>query len=177
MWTDGRDHGTPLVSDQHGFKEILRLHGREGARLAYNSHRAAIDRIEAIVQLEDIQCDFERVSGYLFPAEGHGPAEIDAELDSAKAASVVVQRLSTAPVRGFYSGPCLHYPRQAQFHPLRYLAGVAAAVDRNGGRLFTGSHADLIEEGSPETGSPLNVVKVGRHAVMANSIVVATTFR
>ena len=76
-----------------GYKEILRLHGREGARLAYNSHRAAIDRIEAIVQLEDIQCDFERVSGYLFPAEGHGPAEIDAELDSAKAASVLVQRL------------------------------------------------------------------------------------
>ena len=152
-----------------GYKEILRLHGREGARLAYNSHRAAIDRIEAIVQLEDIQCDFERVSGYLFPAEGHGPAEIDAELDSAKAASVVVQRLSTAPVRGFYSGPCLHYPRQAQFHPLKYLNGLVNALERLGSRLHTGTRVESV------TGGDTAVVSTaGGRSITAKSAVVAT---
>ena len=151
------------------YEKIVRLHGREGAKLAYNSHRAAIDRIEAIVQLEDIQCDFERVSGYLFPADGHGPGEIDSELDSAKAAGVLVQRLSTAPVCGFYSGPCLHYPRQAQFHPLRYLNGLVDAFERLGGRLYTGTRVAAVTGGDTAVVSTAD----GR-SVTAKSTVVAT---
>lgn len=130
------------------YGEIVRLHGREGARLAYHSHRAAIDRIEAIAQLEGIDCDFHRVSGYLFPAEGHGPREIDAELDAAKAAGVALQRLDAAPVRGFYSGACLHFPRQGQFHPLKYLNGLASAFTRLGGRLHTGTRASSVAGGT-----------------------------
>src|ERR1043165_5657654 len=46
--------------------ELERLHGEEGARLAAESHTAAIDRIAAIVRTESIDCDFERLDGYLF---------------------------------------------------------------------------------------------------------------
>src|SRR4029453_10696209 len=48
------------------YVEIERLHGREGARLAAESHSAAIDRIAAVVARENIACDFERLDGYLF---------------------------------------------------------------------------------------------------------------
>src|SRR6266699_2240081 len=41
--------------------ELERLHGEKGARLAAESHSAAIDRIEAIVSKENIQCEFERL--------------------------------------------------------------------------------------------------------------------
>src|SRR5215212_7342858 len=40
------------------FFELERLHGEEGARLAAQSHSAAIDRIESIVAQEKIDCDF-----------------------------------------------------------------------------------------------------------------------
>ena len=151
------------------YQKVVRLHGREGARLAYQSHRAAIDRIEAIVQLEGIPCDFERVSGYLFPAESHGPDVIDAELDAAKVAGVVVQRISTAPVRGFSSGPCLHYPRQAQFHPLKYLNGLAQALERLGGRIHTGTRVQAVSGGDAAVVS----TAAGR-AVTARCAIVAT---
>jgi glycine/D-amino acid oxidase-like deaminating enzyme/nitrite reductase/ring-hydroxylating ferredoxin subunit len=151
------------------YKEIVRLHGREGARLAYHSHRAAIDRIEAIVQLEEIDCDFKRVSGYLFPAEGHGSKEIDQELDAARIAGAVVQRLDAAPVRGFYSGACLHFPRQAQIHPLKYLNGVAAAFGRLGGRLHTGTRASSVAGGKP-----LVVQTTEGRQVTADAAVIAT---
>src|SRR5213082_1785648 len=39
--------------------ELERLHGERGARLAAESHTAAIDRVEAIVKEEQIDCDFE----------------------------------------------------------------------------------------------------------------------
>src|SRR6266850_856360 len=46
--------------------ELERLHGEEGARLAAESHTAAINAIEAIVKQEAIRCEFERLDGYLF---------------------------------------------------------------------------------------------------------------
>lgn len=49
---------------------IARLHGEAGARLAAESHTAAIDRIEATAHTEGIDCDFERLDGYLFAAPG-----------------------------------------------------------------------------------------------------------
>jgi hypothetical protein len=41
--------------------ELERLHGGDGARLADQSHSAAIDAIEEVVGRENIACDFERL--------------------------------------------------------------------------------------------------------------------
>src|ERR687890_248022 len=46
------------------YVELERLHGQEGARLAAESHTAAIERIAAIVARERIDCGFERLDGY-----------------------------------------------------------------------------------------------------------------
>src|SRR5437763_16931984 len=46
------------------------VHGDEGARLIVQSHGAAIDQIEQIVRAEQIDCDFERVDGFLFLGDG-----------------------------------------------------------------------------------------------------------
>src|SRR5688572_1476499 len=48
------------------FFELERLHGEQGARLAAESHAAAIDKIENLVATEKIDCHFERLDGYLF---------------------------------------------------------------------------------------------------------------
>src|SRR6476619_6491579 len=48
------------------YTELERLHGERGSRLAAESHKAAVDRIEQIVSEEKIDCDFERLDGYLF---------------------------------------------------------------------------------------------------------------
>ena len=61
-------HPSHAIDDR--YFEIERLHGPEGARLAAESHSAAIDRIEAIVGEEQLACDFVRLDGYLFLAPG-----------------------------------------------------------------------------------------------------------
>jgi Rieske Fe-S protein len=68
----------------------------------------------------------------------------------------------------FDTGPCLRFPQQAQFHPLKYLAGIAKAIRRDGGQIFTDSHADRIEGGSPAE------ITVGDRTVTADAVVVAT---
>jgi len=48
------------------FTVLEKLFGETGARLAAESHGAAIDQIEKNVAAENIACDFRRLDGYLF---------------------------------------------------------------------------------------------------------------
>jgi glycine/D-amino acid oxidase-like deaminating enzyme/nitrite reductase/ring-hydroxylating ferredoxin subunit len=149
--------------------EVERLHGRDGARLAAQSHSAAIHLVETIARDENIQCEFTRLDGYLFLARNHKPPLLDKELAAAHRAGLgAVARAARAPFSSFDSGPCLRFPNIARFHPLKYLAGLARAVDRRGGRIFTGSHAESVEGGSPA------LVGCGEHSVTADAVIVAT---
>jgi glycine/D-amino acid oxidase-like deaminating enzyme/nitrite reductase/ring-hydroxylating ferredoxin subunit len=150
------------------YEEIERLHGEGGARLAADSHTAAIDRIEAIVRAERLDCDFERLDGYLFVPPGESPDVLGRELAAARRAGLGdVTLVGRAPVDGL--GPCLRFPRQGQFHPLKYLAGLTRAVCRDGGRVCHGTRAHRITGGSPAC-----VQTRAGPAVTADAVVVAT---
>ncbi len=126
---------------------IRRLHGRDGARICAESHTAAIDHIEATAQREGIECQFERVDGYLFLPPGESPDLLDHELDCAREAGVAdVERVARAPLNGFDTGPALRFGRQGQMHPLEYLGGLALAIERMGGRIFCGTEMREISD-------------------------------
>ncbi len=125
-------------------------HGQDGARLAAESHSAAIDRIEAIVTRENIACDFDRVDGYLFAPPGEPKDLLEQELQAARRAGLAhVELVPRAPLGTFDTGTCLRFPRQGQFHPLKYLAGLTMAILRMGGRICTQTHVEQIESGPP----------------------------
>jgi glycine/D-amino acid oxidase-like deaminating enzyme/nitrite reductase/ring-hydroxylating ferredoxin subunit len=148
--------------------ELERLHGERGARLAAESHTSAIDRIESIVTRERIACDFTRLDGYLFAGPEHDEAYLDRELAAIHRAGLHnVVKVGRAPI-AFDTGACLKFPSQAQFHPLNYLSGLAEAIERSGGRIFTGTHATKVEGGRQAQ------VATERGAITAGAIVVAT---
>ena len=146
------------------------MHGAEGARLAAESHGAAIDWIEQIVEEESIDCDFLRVNGYLMLAPGDDHALIDRELEAAHRAGLVgVEKLAVPPLPSLGTAPCLRFPRQAQFHPLAYLSQLARAFVRDGGRIHANAHAESIEGGEPG-----RVLVRGGRKIEAQALVVAT---
>jgi glycine/D-amino acid oxidase-like deaminating enzyme/nitrite reductase/ring-hydroxylating ferredoxin subunit len=151
------------------FTKVLRRHGPDGARLARESHASAIDAIERISSDEHVDCRFERVDGYLFLGRKDKEATLDEELEAARAAGARVNRLPQAPVTGFTSGPCLRFPNQAQFHPREYLNGLAAAVQRRGGQIYSDTAAREVVGGERAC-----VRTAAGHAVRARSIVIAT---
>ena len=82
---------------------------------------------------EKIDCDFLRLDGYLFLPPGGDIDVLDLELDAAKRAGVPgVRMVERAPVPTFNTGRCLQFPRQGQFHIVKYMAGLAKAVERLG---------------------------------------------
>ena len=157
-------HLSNVIDD--GYTEMIRLHGVEGAQLACDSHRAAIARIESICAHEQIDADFQRVSGYLFLSSEHDASRLDEEFDAARQAGVEVERLSRADVTGFESGPCLHFPRQAQFHPLKYLNGVLEAFKRAGGRLYGETRAVKVSGGTQAFVETADGTRIATRAVV-----------
>lgn len=161
-------HLTAALDDR--YYRIEKLHGSEGAQLAAESHAAAITRIESIASLEDIDCDFERLDGYLILGGDSTKDDLERELDAThKAGLVDTQLLERAPVDFWDTGPALRFPRQAQFHPLKYLNGLARAIIRDGGQIFSFTHADKIEDGEPA-----KVTTSDGYVILADYIVVAT---
>jgi glycine/D-amino acid oxidase-like deaminating enzyme/nitrite reductase/ring-hydroxylating ferredoxin subunit len=152
------------------YYELESMHGEKGARMAAESHTAAIDRIEAIIAKEKIDCDFERLDGFLFVPPGDSTDVLDKEIEAAHRAGLKdVRRVARAPLDNFDTGPSLLFPRQAQFHPLKYLDGLAQAFEKKGGRIFNQTHAEEFKSGSPAQ------VKTSKGPVVsADAIVVAT---
>jgi glycine/D-amino acid oxidase-like deaminating enzyme/nitrite reductase/ring-hydroxylating ferredoxin subunit len=154
--------------------QLEKLHGHKGSQLAAESHTAAIDRIEEIVAKENIACEFERLDGYLFVPPGESTDVLDKELGAAHRVGLTgVELVARAPLQGFDTGPCLRFPQQAQFHPLKYLNALARAIEKKGGQIYNKTHADEFKNDVPDKSTTSIKTSTGA-VVSAGAIVVAT---
>jgi glycine/D-amino acid oxidase-like deaminating enzyme/nitrite reductase/ring-hydroxylating ferredoxin subunit len=145
--------------------EIEKTFGEEVARLAASSHTAAINFIENAVKEENIDCEFLRLDGYLFL---HGTDKIKTlqdEFESTRRAGIATELLASVPGMVNHQGPCIRFPYQAQFHPIKYLNGLCEAIIRKGGKIFGDSHVTKVDKDS---------VEANGYRVTAQEIVVAT---
>lgn len=129
------------------YYDLEKYHGEDGARLAAQSHSAAIDRVEAIARAEKIDCDFERVDGFLFEPPGETQKNLDREFEACGRAGLKVERVERAPFDNFETGPAIRFPGQGQFHPLKYAHGLVDAIVLAGGQIFTGTRATEMQGG------------------------------
>ena len=161
-------HLTAALDDR--YYNIEKMHGEEGARIAAESHMSAIHRIESIASMEDIECDFQRVEGFLFLGGRETRKDLERELEATHRAGIADTQIVDRIPFGFWdSGPALRFPRQATFHPLKYLKGLTRAILRDGGKIYTGVHAEKIVDGVPA-----RVTTSAGHTISADNIVVCT---
>lgn len=152
------------------YYEVIENHGVDGARKVLQSHLSAVGKIKSIVSTEKIDCDLKEAVGYLCSnSEAWQRGELEREeVVLQKLGLTSMHRLEQGPF-GFSGGPCLAFPHQLQFHPLKYLDGLAKAIVRDGGAIFTHTHVSKIE-----TKKHLHIITDKGHVIDATSIVVAT---
>jgi glycine/D-amino acid oxidase-like deaminating enzyme/nitrite reductase/ring-hydroxylating ferredoxin subunit len=137
-------HLAPLCDDLTS--AMIGLRGEDISRRFYESQAAAIDRIEEIQNRESIGCDFRRLDGYLFQALSTDAKIIEDELDAVRKIGAPVHRLVGIPFAHCEQQHVLRYPRQGTFHPLKYLSGLATAIQTRGGAFHAGTVVESIEE-------------------------------
>lgn len=157
------------------FMDLRVMHGRSGARLAAESHAAAIDHVEALAQRLDVDCGWRRVDGYLTVNPHHAEKRdqlLADELDAARDAGLDVERVEHLPRPWPALGPALRFPRQAQMHPLRLLDAVARDLTARGVRVFSNTRATDIHGGDNarvETGGKGGPTVECAHVVVATN--------
>src|SRR5205085_4049485 len=151
------------------YYDLERYHGEDGARMAAQSHSAAIDRIEKIVADENIDCEFERLDGYLFEPPNESRTNLEKEFEACQRAGLAVEWVNRAPIEDFDTCAAVRFPRQGQIHPLNYLAGLARAIIREEGHIFTGTKVEEVTGGAKA-----KITTADNLVVNANSVVVAT---
>jgi glycine/D-amino acid oxidase-like deaminating enzyme len=111
--------------------KLIKLFGLEKARLIFASHSDAIDGIEAIIRSENIECEFERCSSYIY-ANDHGEEKDllkmteDFKQLSVKAEYKKDNALKFAPL-GY-----IEIPNQAKFHSIKYVTALAKLAKNHG---------------------------------------------
>lgn len=147
---------------------LIRRRGIKKARIAAESHPAAVDFIDQTQTTESIACDFTRLDGFLVLGSGDKKSTLDRELEAAASLGLSsVTWADNGPYPGLASGPCLRFPGQGRFHAIKYVNGLMASFKRDGGHIFC-ARVESVKGGKKV------VVKAGNRKIEATAVVVAT---
>ncbi|MBA3274045.1 MAG: FAD-dependent oxidoreductase, partial [Chthoniobacterales bacterium] len=102
--------------------------------------------VEENVTAERIDCQFERLDGYLFEPPDEPIDNLRQEFEACQRAGVDVEWVERTPIDAFNAGPAIKFRNQATFHPLHYLRALAAAIERYGGKIYTGTRVVDVQE-------------------------------
>ncbi len=149
------------------FKELLSKWNREDARVVVDSSRAALELIAALVEEDGIDCDFARVPAFLYTEHRDEVSWLEEEVTAAHEAGIPAELAGELPLPFPVAG-AVRFEDQARFHPLQYLASLAATVHRNGGRIHENTRVVDVDPGEPCR------VKTERGTVTADSVLFAT---
>lgn len=149
------------------YRRIARKFGEGSARACAASVLDSIERIASLVRGYRLECDFSRATEYLYGASDQAYGQLPEEEKFEAGIGLPVRFEESAPLP-FITHGALRYDNQAEFHPRKYLLGLAAAIPGDGSHVFEGTRARSIREGDS------CVVRTDRGSIRAGDVVVAT---
>ncbi|MFE3448320.1 FAD-dependent oxidoreductase [Nonomuraea sp. NPDC059194] len=149
---------------------IRSAQGAEAARLYATSQQQAIEHVARTADELAIDCELEQLPAYTYVESAEQVQRIQDEAEAAAAAGLPAS---------FVTGTGLPFPvagavrleRQAQFHPRRYLLGLAEAIVEGGGAIYERTRVLDLDEGRP-----CRLTTEHGLAVTAADVVVTTHF-
>lgn len=150
---------TAKLTVQHGliYHKLLKKFGLERTRSYLEANQAALDGYRTLCR--DIPCDFEERPSYVYSLDSR--TELEQELDALDKLGYPAALADEIPLPFPVAG-AVRLDRQAQFHPLKFAAGLL-----NGLKIF--EHTRVLEVKTGEA-----VAEGGK--IRADHIVVATHF-
>ncbi|MCI9157010.1 MAG: FAD-dependent oxidoreductase [Lawsonibacter sp.] len=150
---------TAKITSQHGliYDKLIREFGTERARLYLEANQGALEEYRALCR--DIDCDFEEKDAFVYSLDDR--KKIDRELKALDRLGFQAEFAADIPLP-FPTAGAVKFPRQAQFHPLKFVAAIAKNL-----RIF--ERTKVLELG------PGKAVTDGG-TVSAEKIIVATHF-
>ena len=130
---------TAKITAQHGlvYQDLVRRFGVEKARQYYQANQGAVDAWRGLCR--GIDCDFEEKDSYVYSLKD--PQKLEAELEALAQIGAEADAAQT-PSLPFPTAGAVRFPKQAQFHPLKFAAAIAKDLnifEHTAVRSFNGS--------------------------------------
>ena len=145
------------------------IRGSRGAEVAAAYARrsaAAVEQVAALAAAEAIDCDLRRRAAYTVAVERSDLRTVQKEAEVALAAGLPVELTDTVDLPLEVAG-AVRLDNQIEFHPVKYVHGLAAAVDGNGSCVFERTRATSVREGKPVKVETTEGPLTGEHVVVA----------
>lgn len=163
---------TAKVSALHTlvYDRLSRTHGEEAARLYAMSQQGAVERVAEICAGVAIDCDLERAPAFTYSVRQEGTGVLRAEAEAAREAGLPARYTEDTGLPFAVAG-AVRVDDQAQFHPRKYLLGLAEDLVAQGCVIFERSRVTEMLGGIPCT-----VTTEAQHTVTAHAVVVTTHY-
>ena len=150
---------TAKITTQHGLfcDKLIQTFGTDQARRYLEANQAALEEYRALCR--DIDCDFEEQDAFVYSVNSR--EKIDRELKALDRLGFAAELAEQLPLPFPVAG-AVKFSRQAQFHPLKFIAAIAGSL-----RIF--EHTKVLELGP-------GWASTGGGRISADRIVVATHF-
>jgi glycine/D-amino acid oxidase-like deaminating enzyme/nitrite reductase/ring-hydroxylating ferredoxin subunit len=160
---------TAKVTSLHGlvYQELAGSFGEDGARVYGQANEAGLARVAGFVEDLEIDCDFERRPAFTYAETPEDLPSIEREVSIAKRLGLPASYTEATDLPFAVAG-AVRFDDQAQFHPVRYLHGLARRLQDDGARLFEQTRALGVDDGKP------SVVRTTGGTVRAPHVIVAT---
>ncbi len=127
------------------YDKIIKDFGEDNAKLVAKGCRDAIDLIKNNINTYSINCDFSDQKGFLFSQGEKQSKDLDSILEASVKAGVSIKNSTIIPVPIPFD-KALVFENQAQFHPSKYLYGLAKAFEEEGGVLVQNCRVTSVDE-------------------------------
>ena len=164
---------TAKVSSSHGvhYSQVASSFGEKEARQYAQAQEAALERMQGWVDELGIDCDWRRKPSFIYSVDPSERRRMANEAEACKAAGLPVSLVQEAPELPFSIVSAVRYDNQAEFHPRKYLLGLAREVPGDGSFIFERSRVVSAADG--DTG---RVTTGEGYTVTASDVIVATHF-
>jgi glycine/D-amino acid oxidase-like deaminating enzyme/nitrite reductase/ring-hydroxylating ferredoxin subunit len=130
------------------YSTIRRRHGEEAATAYADASSAGVERIAALATEEQIECDLGRRPAFTYAADDSELRSVENEADAARAAGLPVEWATDVDLPFGVAG-AVRLDDQLEFHPVRYVRGLADAVDGDGSVVLEGTRVLAVRDGTP----------------------------
>ena len=150
---------TAKITSQHGliYDKLIREFGVERARLYLEANQKALEEYRTLCK--SIDCEFQDKDAFVYSLDGR--KKLDRELKALDKLGFGAEFVTDIPLP-FPTAGAVKFPRQAQFHPLNFIAAITKGL-----RLF--EHTKVLELGPGRAVTNGGIISAGK-------IIVATHF-
>lgn len=157
---------TAKITSQHGlfYDSMIRLVGKEQARLYASANDQAIRSFEQMIEAENIDCHFEKKSAYLYTCCEEGIEKLRQEMEAVRSLGIDAvwiegEQMQELPLN---VKAAICFLNQAQFHPLKFIKHLAEEL--------------VIYEHTKVLSVKKNMVYTDKGYIQAENIIFATHY-